>query len=116
MRKIEVAAGHEGGRQAVAAHLDRHVAGQRRVGDGGERVERTTWSSPRRSAQSGLSAARLSRIGGAHRKLDGVALAVVEADRFDRAKRSSAQARQTVESCPPENSTRAVSGLIVMRP
>src|SRR5713226_3642263 len=28
-----------------------------------------------------------------------------------RAKRSSAQARQTVESCPPENSTRAASGL-----
>ena len=36
----QIAAGHEGGRQAAVGDLDRGVAGERGVGNGGERIER----------------------------------------------------------------------------
>jgi hypothetical protein len=47
-------------------------------------------------------------------ELDGVTLAVIEPDRFNARNRSSAQARHTVESCPPENRTRAVSEFMAL--
>src|SRR6266550_3501592 len=54
---------------------------------------RTRWSSPRRLAQPASSAAMRSRMRG-------------------RTLSSTAHTRQTVESCPPENKTSALSGLL----
>ena len=79
----EVAAGHEGGRQAVVAHLDRHVAGQRGVGDGGERIELHHMVVAEAAAPIGLESRDFVPNRPAHRKFDRMALAVVEADGLD---------------------------------
>ena len=80
----QVAARHEGGRQAVVGHLDRHVAGERGLGDGGERVEldHMVLAEPLRPVADAAPAS-CSRIARPHRQLDRVALAVVEADGLD---------------------------------
>ena len=69
----------------------------------------SVWLSPSFAAQSGRSALHAREQAVAAFELDGVALAVVETQRFDAREAVSAQARQVVESCPPENSTSAVS-------
>ena len=113
----QIAAGHEGGRQAVLRHLDGDVAGERGLRDRGERVEldhvvvaepRRPFRAQRPACARGCAGARRARRGGAGRSRSRRSR--------PRVKRSSAQARQTVESCPPENSTSAVSPMGLINP
>ncbi len=79
----QIAAGHEGVGQAVGAHRDRDIAGQRGIGNLRQRrnLQGVAVAEPGRP----IRAQRLHAVEqiGAAFEFDGVALAVVEAERFD---------------------------------
>ena len=93
-KEDEVASGHEGRGQTIVRHRRKRVELEHVIF--AERV------CPMR-AQRGQALAQAR----SHIELGPVALAVVEADGFDAREAFEPQARQTVESCPPENRTRA---------
>ena len=114
-QKHQVAAGHERIGQTVRAHRDRNIAGQRGVGDFRQRrnFERVALAELCRPVRPQRFHAG-EQIGAAV-KLDGVALAVVEAQRFDPrkalraprpgrsrnpARRKTAPARFRTGNCP----------------
>ena len=80
----QIAAGHEGGRQAAVGHRDRGLARQRGVRDRAERVERQRHGPrPAARAQCGVKRREPLAHARAHGELDRMPLAVIEADRLD---------------------------------
>ena len=111
----QVAAGDEGVGQAVRLHGDRGVAGQRGVGDRPRSASSVDqWSSPsrRRPVRDARGAAGRGRCRGSPARRGGAGRNRSRWSRHGRSGRS-AQARQVVESWPPENSTRAASSRIM---
>ena len=85
-QKHQVAAGHEGVGQAILAHFDRDVAGQRGVGNLRQRrdFQRVALAELCRPIRPQRFDARQQPV--AAGKFDGVALAVAEAEHFDAGK------------------------------
>ena len=79
----EVAAGHEGVGQPVGAHFDRHVAGQRGVGDFSQRRNFQRMAFAELCCPVGAQRPDAVQKPVAAGELDRMALAIVETERFD---------------------------------
>ncbi len=81
-KEDQIAAGHEGGGQAAVGDLDGRFAGERRIGNGGKRVEldHVVVTDPR--FPFGVERGQAFADARANVELDPVTLAVVEADGF----------------------------------
>ena len=90
--------------------LDRDVAGERRIGDRAERppVDQVILAEPRRPCRIERRDL-VAQAAAAPSSSTACRWPYAKPTVSTRAKRCSAQARQTVESCPPENRTSAVS-------